>query len=209
MFADRESAGTRLADHLADTGIEADVVLGIPRGGLPVARPVADRLGCPLDVIVASKIGAPHNEELAIGAASADGDVWWNDDLIARLDVPEDYREEQRERETAAAREKAERYRDEPVPLDDKAVLIVDDGVATGATALACCRAARAAGAEHIVLAVPVAPQSAVEDLRADDAVDDVIALETPAAFGAVGWYYDRFGQVSDEEAIALLHGEE
>jgi predicted phosphoribosyltransferase len=207
VFADRTDAGERLADALIERGVDADVVLGVPRGGLPVARVVADRLDRPLDVVVASKIGAPDNEELAIGGVSADGDRWLNEGLIDRLGVDDAYVERAAEREAAAVREKADRYRDDPIPIAGRRVLIVDDGAATGATAIACCRAVRAAGAAEVTLALPVAPPDTVDDLRADDAVDAVVAVETPPAFGAVGRHYRRFDQVSDERAIDLLHG--
>lgn len=142
MFQDRQEAGQRLGARLTEDGITADIVLGIPRGALPVARPVADVLDVPLDIVVASKIGAPHNPELAIGAVASDGTRWLNDDLIDRLGVDEDYIETEGEREAANAHEKVKQYRtedDEP-DLSDRAVIIVDDGVATGATARACCR---------------------------------------------------------------------
>ncbi|MFC6730933.1 phosphoribosyltransferase, partial [Natronoarchaeum mannanilyticum] len=111
MFENREDAGERLAELLADRGVEADVVLGIPRGALPVARPVADRLDADLDVIVARKMGAPHNEELAIGAVASDGSVWRNDDLIERLGVDDAHVEREAERTAESAREKLETYR--------------------------------------------------------------------------------------------------
>ena len=205
MFVDRTDAGERLAEELRDRGVEADVVLGIPRGGLPVARPVADELGAALDVVVASKIGAPGNPELAVGAVAADGSVWLNDELLERLDVPEEHLEREREREAEYARGKADRYRSgEAVPeLSGERVVVVDDGIATGATARACLRQVRDAGASHLVLAVPVAPEESVAELAGE--ADAVVALETPRPFGAVGRHYRRFDQVSDEEAIAYL----
>lgn len=158
MFQNRTDAGERLGAELARRGIEADVVLGIPRGALPVARPVADELEADLDVVVASKIGAPGNPELAIGAVSSDGSLWLNEPLVERLGVAEEYIDEQQREEAEYAREKAERYRDgERVPdLEGKRVVVVDDGVATGATARACLRQVEEAGADHVTLAVPV-----------------------------------------------------
>jgi len=207
MFVDRTDAGERLAEELRDRGVEADVVLGIPRGGLPVARPVADGLGADLDVVVASKIGAPGNPELAVGAVAADGSVWLNDELLERLDVPEEHLEREREREAGYARGKADRYRSEgAVPeLSNERVVVVDDGIATGATARACLRQVRDAGAKRVVLAVPVAPAESVAELSGE--ADAVVAIETPRPFGAVGRHYRRFDQVSDEEAIEYLEG--
>lgn len=208
-FADRADAGRKLADRLVEHDVEADVVLAIPRGGLPLGREVADALAVPLDVVVASKIGAPHNPELAIGAVASDGTAWLDDDSIDHLGVDEAYVERERETETEAARQKAERYRgDRPEPdLDGKAVVLVDDGVATGSTAIAAIRLIDELGARRVVLAVPVGAPDTIESLRS--VADEVITLSTPQRFGAVGRFYDRFEQVTDEEAMAYLSGEE
>lgn len=205
MFRDRTDAGKRLAELVASEGVTADVVLAIPRGGLPVGRAVADALGVPLDVVVAKKIGAPGNPELAVGAAASSGSVWLNDDLVSRLGLDPERVRRDGEAVAEEARTKAERYRgDEPAPdLDGRTVLLVDDGVATGATMIACVRLAREAGAERVVVAVPVGPPDAIADLEAE--ADQVLALRTPAQFGAVGRFYGSFQQVTDEEAIALL----
>jgi predicted phosphoribosyltransferase len=209
MFGDRTDAGEQLAAELVARGVEADVVLAIPRGGLPVARAVADRLGARLDVVVASKVGAPGNPELAVGAVAADGTFWPNEDVVAGLEVSDSYLERERGREAAAAREKLRRYRGaERDPLPDvtgERVVVVDDGVATGATARACLRAVKAAGATGVILAVPVGAADSLADLEAE--ADAVVAVEEPAAFGAVGRHYRDFRQVSDEEAIAVLEG--
>lgn len=205
MFADRTDAGRRLVDLLVERGVEADLVLAIPRGGLPVARPVADALGVPLDVVAARKIGAPHNPELAIGAVGSEGGVWLNDRLVAEFGVDDAYLDAEIERERATAQEKLRRYRGtrSPPELDGKSVLLVDDGVATGATTIACIRQAREAGARRVILAVPVAPPETVDRLSQE--ADEVIVVETPAAFGAVGQFYREFGQVSDDEAVTYL----
>ncbi|WP_049986145.1 phosphoribosyltransferase [Halobellus rufus] len=209
MFKDRTDAGSRLADALVDSGVTADVVLAVPRGGLPVGRVVADRLGVPLDIVAARKIGAPGNPELAIGAVASDGTRWTNDSLIEELGVEESYLAEQTEREREAARSKLQRYRgDRPqLELDGKRVLIVDDGVATGATTTACIRQVHAAGAEQVILAVPVAPHRTIERLRSE--VDELVCVEVPSYFGAVGQFYESFEQVSDERARAYLHPSE
>lgn len=205
MFEDRSDAGERLAELLDGHDVEADLVLAIPRGGLPVGRVVADALGVPLDVVAARKIGAPGNPELGIGAVASDGTVWLNEEYVAALDVGGDYLSAAIERERAAAREKVERYRRGRPPLDlhDLTVVVVDDGVATGATTIACIRQVRAAGAASVILAVPVGPPDTVERLRAE--ADEVLCVETPPYFGAVGEFYRSFVQVSDEEAIAYL----
>jgi len=205
MFRDRTDAGRQLADLLDDHDVTADVVLGIPRGGLPVARPVADALGVPLDVVVASKISAPNNPELAVGAVASDGSVWRNDELLDRLGVTDEYFERERESEADAARAKLEQYRgtDEPRDLTDERVVVVDDGLATGATTIAALRQVRAAGARSVLLAVPVGSPDSVERLRAE--ADEVLAVETPPHFSAVGQFYDSFEQVSDEEAMGYL----
>jgi predicted phosphoribosyltransferase len=205
MFENRTDAGRRLLDALAERNIEADVVLAIPRGGLPVGRVVADGLGVPLDVVVARKLGAPGNPELALGAVASDGTRWLNESLIDDLGVGDGYVEERTERERRAAREKLRRYRGERAPLDlrEQTVLVVDDGVATGATTTACIRQVRSGGAARVVLAVPVAPPGAVERLRGE--ADEVVCIEVPPSFGAVGQFYRSFDQVSDEQARAYL----
>lgn len=204
-FDDRAAAGSELADRLETEGIDPDLVLGIPRGGLPVAAPVADRFDVPLDVVVASKLGAPHNEELAIGAVAGDGSLWLNEELVDRLSVEEEYIERTKQREAEVARQKVADYRggDPIANLEGRTVVLVDDGVATGATAIACLRQLQAADADRVVLAVPVAPAEAIQTLEAD--ADEVIVLETPTPFVAVGNHYRQFDQVTDEEAIEYL----
>lgn len=208
MFQDRTDAGHQLADLLDQEDVEADIVLGIPRGALPVARPVADALDVPLDIVVASKIGAPNNPELAIGAVASDGSSWLNEDLIEQLNVPDEYIEREREREAENARQKADRYRGNRNPLDlaGKRIIIVDDGIATGATARACLRQVATAGAARVVLAVPVSSPDVIEELQTE--TDAVIAVESPPHFSAVGQFYERFDQVSDEKAMTYLDTE-
>lgn len=205
MFRDRTEAGAKLAELLRERGVEADIVLAVPRGGLPVGRAVADELGVPLDIVAARKLGAPSNPELAIGAVAADGTVWVNEDLVANIGVTDEYVEEKRQEEAEVAADKLDRYRGGRSPLDlaGKRVVVVDDGVATGATTIACLRQVRAAGAEETILAVPVAPPETIDRLR--DEADEVICVETPAYFGAVGAFYRDFGQVSDSEAMSYL----
>ena len=204
MFANRTDAGERLADELVERGVTADLVLAVPRGGLPLGRAVADRLGAPLDIVAAKKLGAPHNPELALGAAAGDGSVYLNDDLVARYGVDDEYLERERARAAATAREKEATYRSGPPPdLAGKRVVVVDDGLATGATAIACLRKATSEGAARVVLAVPVGAPDSVDAVAAE--ADEVVVLETPRRFGAVGSHYRDFSQVTDEEAMAYL----
>lgn len=207
MFRDRTDAGRRLAELLDDRDVEADLVLGIPRGGLPVARVVADALGAPLDVVVASKIGAPDNPEYAVGAVASDGTLYRNDEMTSQRGIDDAYVEREAASEAEAARAKLERYRGiaEPPDVTVKRVLVVDDGLATGSTVIAALRQLRDAGAESLVLAVPVASPSAVERLESE--ADEVIAVETPPHFRAVGQFYESFAQVSDAEATSYLDG--
>lgn len=208
MFSNRQDAGERLGERLAAEGVDADIVLGIPRGALPVARPVADALEVPLDVVVASKLSAPGNPELALGAVASDGSLWLNEDLVDQVNVPQEYIDGQRDQEADAAQRKAHQYRDDGrLPdLADKRVVLVDDGVATGATAIACLRQITDAGAAAVILAVPVGSPNSIAELETE--ADDVIALETPSDFRAVGQYYRDFGQVSDEQAMSYLDGD-
>ena len=206
-FTDRTDAGEQLADRLDETGVAVDLVCAIPRGGLPVGRAVADRLGVPLDVVVASKLGAPSNPELAIGAVAGDGSHWLNDELVDKLAVSQSYIDSELDTEVAVARQKVADYRGgDPLPaVEGKHVALVDDGIATGATAIACLRQLQAADAAEVILAVPVAPPSARAELR--DEADRIVIVDEPRPFGAVGSHYRDFGQVSDSEAIELLDG--
>jgi len=204
-FKDRTEAGTQLGEALRERGIDVDIVLAIPRGGLPLGRAVADVLDVPLDIVVASKIGAPGNPELAIGAVASDGSVWRNDEAFRGTGTNEEYFEQEREREAEYARQKADRYRGErPDPdLAGKTVAVVDDGVATGSTVRACLQLLRETDAERIVLAVPVGPPDTVHELQ--ELADEVVCLETPSSFRGVGQFYERFDQVSDEAAMEYL----
>lgn len=205
MFQDRDAAGRELADSLRSEAVTIDLVLGVPRGGLPAARAVADEFDVPLDVIAAKKLGAPNNPELAIGAAAADGTVWLNDDLIERLGVNESYVEAERDRAMTTAADKERTYREgrDAVSIEGKRVGIVDDGVATGATIKASIRAARNRGASGVVVAVPVGPPDTVAELREE--ADTIVVVEQPPSFGAIGAHYRDFTQVSDEEAMGYL----
>jgi len=203
-FEDRTDAGEQLADALRERDIDADIVLAIPRGGLPLGRAVADALDAPLDIVVAKKIGAPGNPEYAIGAVASDGSVWRNEEAFRGTGADEEYFEQQRREEAENARRKAERYRgDRSAPdLTDKTVVIVDDGVATGSTVRACLKRLDASDADRIVLAVPVGPPGTIEELEEEN---ELVCLRTPSGFRSVGQFYERFDQVSDEEAMSYL----
>jgi len=203
-FADRHDAGTRLAAVVADAVSGPAVVLGIPRGGVIVAVPVARALSAPLDVVVPKKIGAPFNPELGLGAV-APGVRVLDDDLILRLGVSEDYLDREIARTEAEIERRTAAYRGgrPPLDLDGRAAVVVDDGVATGGTAIAAARWARARRAPTVVFAAPVGPPDTAARLGA--ACDHVILLQTPRFFSAVGEWYDRFDQVTDDEVRAAL----
>ncbi len=205
MFQNRADAGEQLAQLIDREGIEADIVLGIPRGGLPVAAPVAAALDAPLDVTAAKKIGAPGNEELALGAVASTGEAWYNDRLIAQLDVEDSYLDRERRNAATVAAEKLQNYRGtgDLAETTDRRVILVDDGIATGATVRACLKQLRSTGAADIVLAVPVASRSSADELG--EQVDTLVVVETPDRFGAVGQFYEEFRQVSDAEAKSHL----
>jgi putative phosphoribosyl transferase len=206
-FHDRDDAGRRLAARVAELDLDDPVVLALPRGGVPVAAEVARALGAPLDVILVRKLGVPSQPELAMGALGEEGVRVLDRDLVVRARVREEQlaEVERRERDELVRRARAYRGDRDPLPIAGRTVLIVDDGLATGATARAAIAVARARGAGRVVLAVPVAPPETVVALRAD--ADEVVSVETPAAMVAIGQWYDDFSQTSDAEVVAHLEG--
>jgi len=186
-------------------GAKDAIVLGLPRGGVVVAYEVARALGLPLDVYIARKIGAPYNPELAIGAVASSGDMVLDEGLIHHLGVSEKYLKGEVERQKREIERRLKEYRGDrpPLELEGKRVVLVDDGVATGATTLAAIRAIKRQKPKEIILAVPVGPPEAIERLREE--ADRVICLHTPAFFWAVGAFYWNFEQTSDEEVKSLL----
>ena len=205
MFTDRIDAGRQLAEELVRFRSDDVVVLGLPRGGVPVAHEVAVRLGAPLDVILVRKIGAPGQPELAMGAVGEDGIRVVDDRLVRLVGAVEDdvTRVERRERDELQRRARLLRDVAPRVDLAGRTAVIVDDGIATGSTARAACQVARAHGARRVVLAVPVAAPESVVAL-ADDA-DVIVCLEQPTWFRSVGAYYDDFTQVDDQTVVDLL----
>ncbi|WP_455358524.1 alpha/beta family hydrolase [Streptomyces sp. SYSU K21746] len=205
LFTDRADAGRRLAEALRHLATEEPVVLGLPRGGVPVAYHVAHVLGAPLDVIVVRKLGVPYHRELGFGAIGEGGVRVISDDIVRRSGVRQADLAAVEHDEEAELLRRARRFRSgrPRLSLDGRTVIVVDDGIATGATAAAACEVVRAQGAARVVLAVPVAPPDAVARLRTE--ADEVVCLSTPVAFSAVGEWYQDFTQTSDEEVMFLL----
>jgi putative phosphoribosyl transferase len=206
-FADREDAGGRLADRLEFLQGQPVVVLGLPRGGVPVAAQVASRLGAPLDVIIVRKTGVPFQPELAMGAVGEDGIAVTSPDVVAMAGVTDQELAAVQAREGSEVTARAARYRAGRPRLDlaGKVAVVVDDGIATGATARAACKIARAHGAARVVLAVPVAPPGWQE--RVGGSADEFASVLEPPSFFAVGQFYEDFAQTTDEEVIACLRG--
>ncbi|GAA0390491.1 phosphoribosyltransferase [Micromonospora gifhornensis] len=203
-YRDRSEAGRALADRLAALTGRPDVtVLGLVRGGVPVARVVADRLGAPLDVLVVRKLGMPWAPEVAFGALGPGGVRVLNDLVAGQLDADDIAEVQRREQAELDRREQLYRAGRPPLDLTGRTALIVDDGLATGATARAAVQVARHLGARRVVLAVPVGAQEACEMLA--DEADEAICAQRPANFGAVGAYYDDFHEVSDDEVTEAL----
>jgi putative phosphoribosyl transferase len=206
-FANRTEAGRRLADQLLRFKDEGPVVLALPRGGVPVGFEIAKALGAPLDLVLVRKIGAPFQPELAIGAV-VDGsrpETVLNQNLIEEFAIPASYLES----ESARQLEEIERRRKlylaarERVEVEGRIAIVVDDGIATGATMEAALHATRRAKPKRLVLAVPVAPPDSIERLRPE--VDEVVCLATPRYFGAIGAFYADFRQLTDDDVIGLL----
>ncbi len=206
MFIDRSDAGRQLAAALAGPR-ERPVVLALPRGGVPVGLEVARALGAPLDILMVRKIGAPSQPEVALGAV-VDGSpplVWLNEQIVAAAGADEDYIEAEKARQLREIARRRQVYgQDRPAPdLAGREAIVVDDGAATGATMRIALRALATSAAAKVTVALPVAPPEVVAGLRAE--ADEVICLEQPDSFRAVGLHYGRFAQVTDEEVVAAL----
>ncbi len=204
-FADRRDAGRRLADRLADLAPLRPIVVGLPRGGVLVAAEVAAGLGAPLELLVVRKLGVPEQPELALGAIAEGGARVLNADVLDATGMHADELARLTAREEAALTEEVTRYRRGRPPLDvgDRLVIVVDDGLATGATARVAIVALRDRAARRIVLAVPVAPRDAVESFRTF--ADELVVLDVPRPFFSVGSAYRDFSATTDAEVIAAL----
>lgn len=205
MFVDRGEAGRWLGQRLQHLRGEDVVILGLPRGGVPVAAEVALALGAPLDVIVVRKLGVPAQPELAMGAIGEGGVRVVVPETVCRAGVTDDTLAGVERRERTELDRRAQRFRSDRIRLSlvGRTAVVVDDGIATGSTARAACHVARAQGANRIVLAVPVAPVDWSRDLS--DAADELIALVTPRLFQAIGRWYADFSQTTDEQVTACL----
>jgi len=207
MYRDRIDAGEQLAAAL--TGIvdqdDRPLILGIPRGGVPVAAVVADQLGGDLDVLVAHKLGAPGNPEFAIGAVAEDGSTFVDDRVIAFHGIPPDYVRGETERQLAEVQRRARLLRNDrpPVQVAGRVCVVVDDGVATGATLEASLRLVEKLDASRVIAAVPVGPPDTIR--RLGGAADVVVCPLQPRHFVAVGGWYEHFDQVPDQEVVELL----
>jgi predicted phosphoribosyltransferase len=209
MFHDRHDAAVRLVRELRRyRGREDALVLAVPRGGLPIGAVLSRELGLPLDVILTKKIGHPYNPEFAIGAVSLTGEAV-DEDLAKREAVPAAWIAGEISRIRGDLRERYRMYHGAAAPrsVAGRTVILTDDGAATGRTLIVAIELLRREGAAKIVVALPVAPPDAVELL--ESAADEVVCLEAPSSFMAIGEFYDDFRQVSDEEAVDLLKKED
>ncbi|MEX2561948.1 MAG: phosphoribosyltransferase family protein [Nitriliruptoraceae bacterium] len=204
-FTDRRDAGRQLGALLGHLVPTDPIVVGLPRGGVPVAYEVALALSAPLEVLVVRKLGCPGQPELGIGALGEGGVRLLNEALVAATTTTIRQIEKVTRRERAELEERVHRYRGEraPMPVDGRAVIIVDDGLATGFTARAAAEILVRLGAQRLVIAVPVASDRAIADMNA--VADEVVVVHVPSQFGAVGEFYDDFTQISDDEVVALL----
>lgn len=201
-FQDRTDAGKKLSIALQKHKKDNSVVLAIPRGGLPVAREVAEELGAPIDVILSKKIGHPENSEFAIGAVSEEAAIV-NPGFVVSMD----FLNEQIEKLQAELARRRELYLQgiSPLEIRDKIVIIVDDGAATGFTILSTVKLVQSLGAQKIIIGLPVASGSALERLKNHPAVAEVVCLHSPEDFVAVGNYYSNFEQLQDEDVVEIL----
>lgn len=207
MFRDRVDAGDRLGDLLADElgDVPDGMVLGLPRGGVPVAARVAARLGLPLDVFVVRKIGVPWHPELAMGAIAPGGVMVVNDEIVSSLRIQPSAFDEVVAREAEELERRLAEYRGDrdPIDLGGRTVILVDDGIATGATLRAAVEAARQSGASAVIVGVPVSSRQASQEFSA--ITDGFFAVAIPDPFDAVGMWYRDFRQTSDGEVTACL----
>lgn len=207
MFRDRTDAGRQLARALMPLAQKRPVILALPRGGVPVAFEISKALDAPLDVLLVRKIGAPGHPELGIGAVvdGADPQVVLNDEIIRHMRPPASYLQRETDRQLEEIEHQRRAYIGDrsPVNVSERTVILVDDGIATGGTARAAIKALKRARATRVILAVPVGPVDTIESFKSE--ADDVVCLETPHPFGAVGMHYSNFRQTTDEEVIDIM----
>jgi putative phosphoribosyl transferase len=204
-FRNRIEAGNLLAERLAENGHGPAIVLGIPRGGVILADIISKKLGADFDIVIPRKLGAPENEELAIGAVMEDGTSYINRYIVNALRISPDYIESEMERQATEIRRRSAAYRkpDLSYNIADKNVILVDDGIATGATVIASARWARKRHPSTLTVAVPVAPSQSVEVLEHE--ADSIIVLHMPDDFGSVGQFYVEFEPVMDNQVTQIM----
>ncbi|MFQ5735532.1 MAG: phosphoribosyltransferase [Thermodesulfobacteriota bacterium] len=208
-YTDRQDAGRMLAQELTGYADKRPVVVGLPRGGVVVAAEISRSLGCEMDIIIAGKLRAPYNPELAIGAVNEDGLVYINEPAVRSLRIEPDYIEKEKKERLKAIQDRLALYRKvkKKVSLRGRNVIITDDGLATGATMISAIQAVRAEGARKIIAAVPGGPQDTVDRITGMEEVEEVICPIIPPLFFAVSQLYVSFKQVEDEEVIEILKG--
>jgi putative phosphoribosyl transferase len=209
VFRDRADAGGRLADRLAHLKDRMPVVLALPRGGVAIGVAIARRLDAPLDIVLVRKIGVPWQPELALGAVSDGGtpEIFIDERMVKALAVPEDYVRGETARQLAELERRRQIYCGDrpPVAVEGRTAIVVDDGIATGATMRVALRAVRRRRPAHLVLAAPVAAPETLAALGAE--ADEAVCVEAPAGLAAIGFYYEDFHQMSDAEVTELLAG--
>ncbi len=208
QFADREEAGRLLAEELSEYRGRKAVVLGIPRGGIIVAREIARQLDAELDIVLAHKLRTPGHEELAMGSVAEDGKLFLIQKVVGQLGVAEAYIQQEKERQLTEIKRRTELIRQirPKTPLEGRIVIVTDDGVATGATTQAALWAVRMEQPEKLIAAMPVGPEDTIRRLAGD--VDEMLCLRAPPLFAAVGQFYRQFYPVEDEDMLEILREE-
>ncbi|MBD3360832.1 phosphoribosyltransferase [Candidatus Peregrinibacteria bacterium] len=206
IFHDRKEAGKKLAEKLSGYKDKKDVILlGLPRGGVVTAHEIAKQLNLPLDIVVPRKIGAPGNPELAIGAITETGEGIFDENLVKMTNASKDYIDKivEEEKKEAVRRLKVYRGKKEPKKIKDNTVILIDDGIATGSTMRAAIKSVKKKGAKKIVVAVPVLPRDAVKKFKEE--ADELVYIDAPYFFGAVGAFYEVFEQTTDKEVVEIM----